>query len=320
MLSLVGDMIKAAVIGIKKLFEWLNPLKKLLTAKNLIRLLTFLGRFAGPVALAYGLWKLVSYAAEKLPNLKALSPEEALNVLENGSPKQMMDETGAQDVDQARQILIDTATQGKQKAQQLLKEVEESPTDELSPDLEKRIRDMGGLSKVQRIAEAPDLDQSKLLGALKRNPFSDSFMTERITPYEEYVSRGATDVDRQRLANRWWNNFGKRWDPATGLRLDLLENQGPFVNTYGVPGFESAGDVPDSTIKASPEETVTPLSDQTIKLNELKLNMRTPNITPYVNSEVKNLKAPNRPMSATATTRDNTLIFQMTIQRNQAPL
>jgi hypothetical protein len=315
MLSLVGDMIKAAVIGIKKLFEWLNPLKGLLTAKNLIRLLTFLGRFAGPVALAYGLWKLVTYAAGKLPVLKALSPEEALNALEGQSPGDMMKETGTKTPEEAKQKLIEIATQGKQKAQELLREVEETGEDKLTEDQKKRIRDMGGLTKVQEMAEAPDIDQARLLSAINRNQFADSYMAERVEPLADYIKKGNNKPED------WYAKYRGRWDPTTGLRMDLLENMGPFVNTYGVPGFESAGDVPDSTITITPYQNNKPdVSGASTQLNDERRGSRTSNITPYVNSEVKNLKAPNRPISATATTRDNTTIFEMTIQRNFAPL
>lgn len=349
MLSMIGKMIQSAIGKALAVLDWVKELKWLkgiFSISSLMSLLAktypifkFLIRFAGPIALLSGLIAAgkagLNYIAENMPDNKAKSPQEALNILQSGSFRDIQSEGGYEK-------LANTVRTGKQQATSALEAYYDNPDDTAT---QKLIGRLGGLDKVKEIANSPELDLSKIpsyeevYGRLgSRAPTLSQYTRERTGP-------------RREAAERDWNRlYGDNYDPITGLRKDIAENQGPFANVYGVEGVDytapppiqfeqvdpniNVGKPPSRSLSIPISESI-PVSERTLYqltplpvdsqvnalskvLDDMQLDKSGSSNTPIINSNTRNVPLPRKPISSSATTRDNTLIFQRAIESNRA--
>lgn len=346
MLSLVSDMIQKAISSALKIFDWINDLKWLKGIKNIPSLLSVLGRaapvlkwllrFAGPIALFLSIKEALDFLAANAPNIKALSPQQALNVLQGKNLQQIKDEGGYEN-------LVDIIRNRKKESSDLLSAYEENPDDEI---VKLRIRQLGGMSKVREMAESPDVNLQSIPS------FKDVYgeAQEIVRPFPK--------DGNNKLKNDWLRNYGGIYDPETGRRLDIESDfMGPLRpfregSLTGVKPFDflnpASGPADPSTFIQGPDETTgqppprslsTPINESDLiqtpyqftplpvnsqvnalskVLDEMQLDRSGPSNAPIVSTNTRNIPLPRKPISSSATTRDDTFIFQRTIERNRA--
>lgn len=346
MLSLVSDMIQKAISSALKIFDWINDLKWLKGIKNITSLLSLLGRaapmlkwllrFAGPIGLFLSIKSALDYLAANAPNIKSLSPQEALNVLQGKNLQQIKEEGGYEN-------LVDIIKNRKKESQDLLSAFEENPGDEI---VKLRIRQLGGITKVREMAESPDVDIQKIPSF--RDVYSET--QEIVKPFPK--------EGNNKLKNDWLKNYGGIYDPETGRRLDIESDfMGPlrpfregsltgvkpfdFLNPKSEPADPNTFiQGPDETVGQPPPRSLsTPISESDLiqtpyqftplpvnsqvnslskVLDEIQLDRSGPSNAPIVSTNTRNIPLPRKPISSSATTRDDTFIFQRTIERNRA--
>lgn len=155
LLKNIQKMITTAIDGLKVILQPLLDFAEIV-GKNL---LSTLGRFlVNPYVLAFlgvaaagtlavylaGLMSdaLTKLVKETVPNMAAISPEEAANILKSGSPRDIEALGG-------KEKLEDIVKNGKARAQELLKDPEKN---------KQAIIDAGGMDKLKKIAEGPDIE------------------------------------------------------------------------------------------------------------------------------------------------------------------
>jgi hypothetical protein len=127
---------------------------------------------------------------ENTPNMKALSPDEAQAILQNGSDGDIQAAGG-------REFLEDIVVNGKQRAKDILNMPEDTPEEKATK--KKAMLDMGGQSKVKAIAEdikTYDVPEPKPVGEGKadRLPFTK----------EEFIGKGSARKVKQ---DKWNKNY-----------------------------------------------------------------------------------------------------------------
>ena len=161
----IGDMIEAALDGLKNLLKPLLTFMETVGKDILFKfgrllmnplLLEFFAGIAITGAAVYlaallsdALTKLVK---ENIPNMKAMTPQEAAAVLENGSANDIaaydQKDKDGKVTQSGKDYLTDIIKNSKARAQELLKDPEAN---------KQAIIDMGGLKMVKQIAEGPDV-------------------------------------------------------------------------------------------------------------------------------------------------------------------
>ena len=170
MFKKIEEMIGKAITDLKTLLEPLLDFAKTIGKNLLGRLgsllmnpyvLAFLG-VAAAAGLAVYLAALMSDELTKLvkqniPNMKAMTPQEAAAVLENGSANDIaaydQKDKDGKVIQNGKDYLTDIIKNSKARAQELLKDPEAN---------KQAIIDMGGLKKVKQIAEGPDVAVPKV--------------------------------------------------------------------------------------------------------------------------------------------------------------
>ena len=170
MFKKIEEMIGKAITDLKTLLEPLLDFAKTIGKNLLGRLgsllmnpyvLAFLG-VAAAAGLAVYLAALMSDELTKLikqnvPNMKAMTPQEAAAVLENGSANDIaaydQKDKDGKITQSGKDYLTDIIKNSKARAQELLKDPEAN---------KQAIIDMGGLKKVKQIAEGPDVAVPKV--------------------------------------------------------------------------------------------------------------------------------------------------------------
>ena len=127
---------------------------------------------------------------ENTPNMKALSPDEAQAILQNGSDEDIQAAGG-------REFLEDIVVNGKQRAENILAMPENTPEEKATK--KKAMLDMGGELKVKAIAEdvkTYDVPEPKPVGEGKadRLPFTK----------EEFIGKGSA---RKVKEDKWNKNY-----------------------------------------------------------------------------------------------------------------
>ena len=170
MFKKIEEMIEKAITDLKTLLEPLLDFAKTIGKNLLGRLgsllmnpyvLAFLG-VAAAAGLAVYLAALMSDELTKLikqnvPNMKAMTPQEAAAVLENGSANDIaaydQKDKDGKVTQSGKDYLTDIIKNSKARAQELLKDPEAN---------KQAIIDMGGLKMVKQIAEGPDVAVPKV--------------------------------------------------------------------------------------------------------------------------------------------------------------
>ena len=170
MFKKIEEMIGKAITDLKTLLEPLLDFAKTIGKNLLGRLgsllmnpyvLAFLG-VAAAAGLAVYLAALMSDELTKLikqnvPNMKAMTPQEAAAVLENGKPEDIavydQKDKNGKVIQSGKDYLTDIIKNSKARAQELLKDPEAN---------KQAIIDMGGLKMVKQIAEGPDVAVPKV--------------------------------------------------------------------------------------------------------------------------------------------------------------
>ena len=325
--GLIGKLLKSlawlkifkSVGKIGKFLKYLSPFMK-----NLLKfgatLLPFLIRFGGPAALAVGLFfgarRLLEAVKDATPNMKSLSPEEAFNVLQKGNIRDIMKEAEIDDPAQAYKSLVDIVKTRKRNTQALLDLFRDNPED---PKLKQAIRDQGGLAKLQKIAESPDMDISQIptLSQIL------SQMPERVTSRELFAGTGSLRSSKLR---KWDQENLQFYDPESGRRTDLMDFEGPLrrevpgarIPTFfqslssSQPGlnFSFAKDAQPIDIKpfkpAEPKITpdLTYMPDYSLSATEMQGVPMSSSPT-IINRSSNPVKLPNMPIPVAADVRNN---------------
>jgi hypothetical protein len=198
--------------------------------------LPFLARFAGPLGLVllagsvgYLVLKKLKEWAKNMPDYKALTPEGALNLLQSGNIRDMMDQTRIKDPFKAYAELVDIVVDRKKEAQAAFDAIVKDPED---PKAKETIRKLGGIDNVIDIINAPEIDPSKI-------PSYRDILTrerEQVVPRSQFRQAG---IKPDKLGERWDELYGSLYDPVSGRRNDLLDFEGPVRPV--LPGAISRG-------------------------------------------------------------------------------
>ena len=344
MLSMIGKMIQSAIDKALAIFGWVKNLewmKKITSIGGLLELLKktypilrWLLRFAGPAALAYGIIQLIRAQPDWS---EYINPERAASLL-SGSPMALQRELKSLFVDDpnapggkrnmTREDLVEMATR-PQRAKMLMEKIDSGNYDE--NDLE-QMRKMGGLEQVKKYAEMPQMEIPSYEESLQLLP-------ER-APRTKADRPGAKGL-------LTWRELYEPFYTDEGLRRDLVDFVGPLRSLSGkgispedrqsIEGqttspYETMGQPPPSSLSTPINEsdliqtpyqfTPLPVNSQVNALSkvldEMQLDRSGPSNAPIVSTNTRNIPLPRKPISSTATTRDNTPIFQRTIERNRA--
>lgn len=152
----------------------------------------------GMAALFGSLYFGLKMLAEVTPNMKALSPQEAQNILENASENDIKAFGG-------RAYLEDVIKNGRQKAIDALEMPE--GTEEEQKKKAKVIRELGGFKKVLNIAEdATEYEiPTKTSSADPKRSLDTPDMPERVTPKAQFKVRNKTKTASEQI---WDQRFG----------------------------------------------------------------------------------------------------------------
>jgi len=208
--------------------------------KNLKFALGVLGLVGGMVGFYGGLLWLVNKMNEITPNMKALSPEEARNVLQNGSPKDIEAAGG-------RQYLENIILNRKQEAIDAL-------AMEPGEERDKRIRQLGGEDKLNKIVA-----DTKVYDVPAPRAVSESMAEKLPFTKEEFVGKGTA----RRVKEDKWN---KQYAPF--YNDDGTLKQEPKVQPKESPKTET----PVQTMPAPVTNNVEPPSVETSNVGQ-KLNV-----------------------------------------------
>jgi hypothetical protein len=156
---------------------------------------------------AYLLQKL----ADATPNMKALSPKEAYNVLSNAQSEEDIKKSGGQ------AKLEDTITNGRKNAEAILAMPE-------GKDKDKAIIDAGGMPKIKEI-----IDDTKEYTIPEKREFGP----EKVKSKEEFVKHSRKT--KVAAAQQWDNQFGEKYNEDGTKKTPALETDKPVPVPMNVP-------------------------------------------------------------------------------------
>ena len=202
---------------------------------------------------------------ENTPNMKALSPDEAQAILQNGSDEDIQAAGG-------REFLEDIVVNGKQRAENILAMPENTPEEKATK--KKAMLDMGGQSKVEAIAKdvkTYDVPEPKPVGEGKadRLPFTK----------EEFIGKGSA---RKVKEDKWNKNYAPYYNDDGTKKTATPQ---PTKSTSQEESPQSALPKADSPI--SPQEN----TPSTAKVNEVireNVDLNLPTAVTAANETVNN--------------------------------
>jgi len=202
---------------------------------------------------------------ENTPNMKALSPDEAQAILQNGSDEDIQAAGG-------REFLEDIVVNGKQRAENILAMPENTPEEKATK--KKAMLDMGGELKVKAIAEdvkTYDVPEPKPVGEGKadRLPFTK----------EEFIGKGSA---RKVKEDKWNKNYAPYYNDDGTKKTATPQ---PTKSTSQEESPQSALPKADSPI--SPQEN----TPSTAKVNEVireNVDLNLPTAVTAANETVNN--------------------------------
>lgn len=241
-LDMIRSMITGAIDKFMEGFAWLKDLKNYVpmiigffkafasnTLSVFMRLIPLLGNpmflaVAAGAATIYGLTKLLSSLSEITPDFKQLSPAEARAALESEDEivKQAQARYNRKDVTEeqikeTKEYLENRVLKGKEEAQRI-NEIQDEE------ERKKAIRDFGGealLKKTLADENVYTLPTEEELKAIKEKDLRGK--PEKVEPRPIITSAsGLRGEEKQR---NWDKKYAKSHDPATGIRLDLLNKE-----------------------------------------------------------------------------------------------
>ena len=223
---------------------------------------------------------------------------------------------------------------------------------QLSPQEARNILDSGDLRQIDNfpggrealleIARGSDLNPYV---STSGGPSTDELlqrMPEYAPTLSQSVREGSTGQQRKNQEERWFQRYGKYYDPETGLRKDLVDFVGPLKTDPKTGRLMSELSMsPDdraniSAATATPEETVTPysvpqssgdlLGENSAELERQRMLSRgyqmgsAPNARDIVNNQSSRVPLPEAPEPRAADVRNVQRIWRAVIEKNQAPL
>jgi hypothetical protein len=317
--SLISSIVSSILSGVRFLISKL--LKGVLQALSWISKLRFLPLFrillraAGPIALGYILYELVKLAAEKMPNYKYLTPQEALAQLKGATSLQDFADKGGYEA-------VAEMAKAKPKAIAALYRYYEDPEDF---ENNFKIRQMGGLDNVRKIAEEPDINEAEI-------PSLEEIIQRTLDPMPAYK-------DMSRLKGVQRTQFLEKYRES-GVRRDLNEEDvlQEVDLRKAIDYYKKNYDyeVPQTDYgRASPESLTTlensigafaPLTDlekENMRLNEEMRMSYAHSVhsraSPPIATTTRTLSTTDE-QSQVADTRNRDKIFTNAIRRNLAPL
>ena len=203
------------------------------TWKNLKFALGVLGLVGGMVGFYGGLLWLVNKMNEITPNMKALSPEEARNVLQNGSPKDIEAAGG-------RQFLENIILNRKQEAIDVL-------AMEPGEERDKRIRQLGGEDKLNKIVADTKVYEVPAPRAVGED------MAEKL-PFtkEQFIGKGTA---RRVKEDKWNKQYAPFYNDDGTLKQELkVQPKDAVVNRTPEQAFQELNENPN-LLKSEPVNT-----------------------------------------------------------------
>jgi hypothetical protein len=300
------DMIKGLWDSFIAPYKW--ALDWLLTNKTL--LLNIAKFFVGPFGLALLggaaiVWladQLKEYFRNNVPDMTVVSPSEAAAALSNGDQKQI-DKLG-----------------GEAKLRDIISNAPKRATEILARGDNREILAAGGLEKLKQI------QKDNITQPPKRDSMQD--MSPSVAPRKVFAGTG---LARKSKEQKWDREFGPYYDPDTGKRLEkpkLPETSSTPITEKTATPVQSATPAPEMKREptAVPVQTTPPLGkinesvSENAALNLEQMTKPAGDSKPIVmqNSSSNNLK--DSPISATATTRDETPILERVRSMSASPI
>jgi len=299
------DMLKGLWDSFIKPFKW--ALDWVINNKKL--LLSIARFFAGPLGaamLAGGaiIWlaeQLKEYFRNNVPDMKIVSPSEAAGLL------------------QGNQKDIDKFPGGEKALREIIANAPKRASEILARGDNREILAAGGEKKLREI------EKDIIAQPPKRDAMLD--MSPTVTPREVFAGTGLAKKSKEQ---KWDREFGPYYDPETGKRLEKakpVEAAPTPVKPVASPAVAAAND-PREPIQptAAPVSTVPTLG----KINESIAENNTLNLEettggssdtkPIIMQNNKSNHLKDTPISATATTRDQTPIIEHVRRLSTSPI
>jgi hypothetical protein len=286
------DMLKGLWDSFIKPFKW--ALDWVMNNKKL--LLSIARFFAGPlgVAMLAGgaiIWlaeQLKEYFRNNVPDMKIVSPSEAANLLSSGNQKD-----------------IDKFPGGEKALREIIENAPKRATEILARGDNKEILAAGGEKKLKEI-ETDIIAQPP-----KRDAILD--MSQTVAPREKFIKYGRGT--KATNAAKWDKEFGPYYDPETGKRLQKINPIEPMPK-------ETKESVPTAA-PVSTAPTLGKVNDSIAENNALNLEQSTggsSDTKPIIMQNNKSNQLKDTPISATATTRDQTPIMEHVRRLSTSPI
>ena len=268
LLKNIEEMISTAIDALKVILKPILEFAEII-GKNL---LSTIGRFlvnpyvlailgvAAAGTLAVYLAGLMSDALTKLvkeniPNMKAMTPQEAAAVLENGSANDIaaydQKDKDGKVTQSGKDYLTDVIKNSKARAQELLKDPEAN---------KQAIIDMGGLKMVKQIAEGPDVAVPKStndkLPQQKPRPMHGDATHKNVT--QKDIDAGSPAGSKLKLEQENWDKkFGEKYNTdGTPKTIQATSTPTAAATTPAVASATPAAASPSaSTSSVSPSAT-----------------------------------------------------------------
>lgn len=301
------DMIKGMWDSFIAPFKW--ALDWVMTNKKL--LLSIARFFAGPFGLALLggaaiVWlaeQLKQYFKENVPDMKIVSPTEAANLLSSGNQKD-----------------IDAFPGGEKALRSIIENGPKRAKEILARGDKQEIIDAGGEKKLKEI------EKDIIVQPEKRDAMQD--MSPTVTPRATFAGTG---LARKSKEQKWDREFGPYYDPITGKRLEKakpVESVTPAMKpATATPVQEAPAKSPEPAQPTAAPVSATPplgkINDSIAENNTLNLEQSTGGSAdnkPVVLQNSKSNTLKDTPISATATTRDETPILEHVRRLSASPI
>jgi hypothetical protein len=299
------DMLKGLWDSFIKPFKW--ALDWVMNNKKL--LLSIARFFAGPlgVAMLAGgaiIWlaeQLKEYFRNNVPDMKIVSPSEAAGLL------------------QGNQKDIDKFPGGEKALREIIANAPKRAKEILARGDNREILAAGGEKKLKEI-ETVIIAQPP-----KRDAMLD--MTPTVTPRSVFAGTGLAKKSKEQ---KWDKEFGPYFDPITGKRLEKakpIESAPTTVKpAMATPVQEMPAETKESVPTAAPVSTAPTLgkiNESIAENNTLNLEQATGGSTdtkPIIMQNNKSNHLKDTPISAAATTRDETPIMEHVRRLSASPI
>lgn len=223
---------------------------------------------------------------------------------------------------------------------------------QLTPQEARNVLDNANLRDVERYPGGLEALKD-VAGRDELNPYVDNKtfpsrdellqrMPETVPSLDRFVREGSTGLKREGQEAKWKELYGKYYDPATGLRSDLVDFVGPFKTDPKTGRLLSAMAISQedkaniSAMTTSPDENVglpppSPVIEPSVGNFLLEgsadlarqrngLMGSAPNARGILNNQSNRVPLPDAPDPKAADIRNRTKIFQKTIEKNLAPI